>query len=337
MSVRTLPHSTPAPTPTPTPELAFVIPAFNEEATLAETVRRCSAAARRLGLAHEIVVVDDGSSDGTLEVARALIGAHPLRALRLSRNFGKEQALMAGLHAARGGLVVTLDADLQEPLEALDAMLARRAEGFEMVYAVRADRADEGWAKRRATRLFYRLLGLGAQVPIPPDARDFRLMDRRVVDALLALPERDRFMKGLFAWIGFRTAAVPVAMAPRAGGGSKFGPRALARLALTGLTGFTDWPLRVWTGIGFGVAGASILYGFWIALKTLLWGVAPQGWATLAVALFFLGGVQLLSIGVLGEYLSRVFVEVKGRPGYIVAETFGAETAPAAALRRAAS
>jgi glycosyltransferase involved in cell wall biosynthesis len=251
----------------------------------------------------------------------------PVLVLRLSRNFGKEQAMMAGLQRARGRCVAIMDADLQEPIAALETMLRHHAEGFEMVYAVRADRADETRAKRLATRAFYGLMGLGGGAPIPPDARDFRLMDRRVVDALCALPERNRFMKGLFAWVGFRTKAVPVAMAPRGGGTSKFGLGRLVRLALTGVTAFSDWPLRVWTGIGFGLAALSILYGLWIAAETLVMGIDVPGWATLAVAVFFLGGIQLISIGVLGEYLARVFTEVKARPGFIVAEEFEAGNA----------
>ena len=321
--------SLPTQAPAAPPDLSVVIPAFNEEACIAETLRRVSAEVARLGLRGEIIVVDDGSRDATIARARAAETTCPVRVLRLSRNFGKEQAIMAGLHRARGRCVAIMDADLQEPVAALETMLRHHAEGAEMVYAVRADRADETWLKQRATRAFYALMGLGADAPIPPDARDFRLMDRRVVDALCALPERNRFMKGLFAWVGFRTVAVPVAMAPRGGGASKFGLGRLVRLALTGVTAFSDWPLRVWTAIGFGLAALSILYGLWIAVETLLMGIVVPGWATLAVAVFFLGGVQLISIGVLGEYLARVFTEVKARPGFIVAETFEAgEAAP---------
>lgn len=308
--------------------LSVVIPAFNEEACIGETIRRVSAEATRLCLSHEILVVDDGSADATVPNARAAAAAGPLRVIRLSRNFGKEQAIMAGLHRARGAVVAVIDADLQEPLSALETMLGHHRDGYEMVYAVRACRCDEPRVKRHATRVFYWLMGLGTAAAIPPDARDFRLMDRKVVDALCALPERNRFMKGLYGWVGFRTMAVPIEMRPRQGGASKFGLRRLAALALTGITAFTDWPLRVWTGVGFGLAALSIVYGGWIAAKTAIWGVSVPGWSTLAVAIFFLGGVQLISIGVLGEYLARVFTEVKARPGFIVAEEF-AEPGPA--------
>ena len=305
------------------PELSIVIPARDEAACIEATLLAAHGRVRRLVRAHELIVVDDGSGDDTVARAEALAREMPVTVLRLSRNFGKEQAVMAGLAYARGAAVVLLDADLQEPIDALGLMVARWREGWEMVYAVRAHRRDEGRAKRVLTGAFYRLLNLGAEAPIPADARDFRLLDRRVVDALLALPERTRFMKGLFGWVGFRSVALPVELAPRAGGESKFGLHGLWRLAVTGLTAFTSWPLRVWTGIGLGVAVLSLLYGGYLAARTILFGHPLAGWSTLAVGMFLLGGVQLFSIGVLGEYLARDFAEVKGRPGYIVAEVRG--------------
>ncbi len=309
------------------PRLSIVVPAFNEEGSIAEAIKAIDDTAARLVDSHEIILVDDGSTDRTLERAQALCDSYPLRVLRLSRNFGKEQAIMAGLCASNGAQVATLDADMQEPITALEVMLAHLRDGYEMAYAVRAHRRDEGRAKRVLTRAFYRLISWGSDVIIPPDARDFRVMDRKVVDALCALPERNRFMKGLYGWVGFRSIAVPVELQPRATGTSKFGLKGLMRLATTGLTSFTDWPLRVWTGIGFSVAAFSLLYGAWIAAKTLVLGVDVPGWSTLAVGTFFLGGVQLISIGVLGEYLGRVFTEVKARPGYLVAEEISAEQA----------
>ena len=305
------------------PELSIVIPARDEEACLEATLRAAHGRARHLVRSHELIVVDDGSTDRTLARAEALSREMPVTVLRLSRNFGKEQAIMAGLAQARGAAVILLDADMQEPVDAIGAMVARWREGWEMVYAVRAHRHDEGRAKRALSRAFYGLVNLGAEAPIPPDARDFRLLNRRVVDALLALPERTLFMKGLYGWVGFRSIAVPVALAPRAGGASKFGLGGLWRLAVTGLTAFTSWPLRVWTGVGLGVATLSLLYALFLAGRTILFGHPLAGWSTLAVGVFLLGGVQLFSIGVLGEYLARVFAEVKGRPGYIVAEVRG--------------
>lgn len=302
------------------PELSFVIPAFNEEENIAETIRRVEDEARKLVLSHEIIVVDDGSSDRTLECAKEMVRDLPLRVVRLSRNFGKEQAIMAGLETSVGAAVVILDADLQEPLCHLETMMQHRAEGYEVVYAYRAHRDDEPYLKRLFTRTFYKLLNVQSDAYIPPNARDFRLMDRCVVDALCRLPERNRFMKGLYGWVGFRTKALPIELERRAGGTSKFGFRGLFRLALTGMTSFTSWPLRVWTLIGMSIAALSILYGIWILVKTMIFGIDVPGWSTLAVAVFLLGGVQLISIGVLGEYLARVFTEVKGRPGFIIAE-----------------
>jgi len=302
------------------PHLSFVIPAYNEKGNISQTVSRVAAAAHTLVDSFEIIVVDDGSDDGTFDEAKALASDYPVRCLRLSRNFGKEQAIMAGLEASAGAAVVILDADLQEPLCHLETMLRHHCEGFEMVYAVRAQRDDETWRKRTFTRVFYTLLNLGSDTEIPADARDFRLMDRRVVDALCALPERNRFMKGLYGWVGFRTKAIPIELECRTVGTSKFGFRGLFKLGLTGLTSFTTWPLRVWTGIGMGIAILSILFGVWISIRTLIFGIDVPGWSTLIVAVSLLGGVQLISIGVLGEYIARVFTEVKGRPGFIVAE-----------------
>lgn len=310
----------PRPEPRRVVQMSIVIPACNEAANIADTIASVHAEVSRLRIAHEILIVDDGSVDATFAAAVDAAQRAPVRVLRLSRNFGKEQAIMAGLERATGEMVVVLDADMQEPIAALETMLEHYRDGFEMVYAVRAHRRDESVAKRAFAWMFYKLLGVGSEVPIPADARDFRLMDRRVVDALCALPERDRFMKGLYSWVGFRSIAVPIELEPRRNGHSKFSFLGLSRLAVTGLTSFSTWPLRMWTGIGMVVAISSILYGAWITLRTLLFGVDVQGWSTLVVAICLLGGVQLISTGVLGEYLSRVFQEVKRRPGYIVAE-----------------
>ena len=302
------------------PDLSFVIPAHNEAETIAETLRRVATKAMELADQSEILVVDDGSTDATLDIVRSGHWQVPVRLLRLSRNFGKEQAIMAGLRHSTGRAVVILDADLQEPLHYVDTMLERYREGYEIVYAVRAHRDDESWLKRRFTAAFYKFLNTGSEVQIPAGARDFRLMDRKVVDALCALPESNRFMKGLYAWVGFRSLAIQVELEPRGGGSSKFNFARLLHLGMTGLTAFTDWPLRMWTGIGMVLASFSILYGVFLATRTMIFGHDIAGWSTLAVALFFFSGIQLVSIGVLGEYLARVFNEVKGRPGYLIAE-----------------
>lgn len=307
------------------PNLSFVIPALNEEDNIRETLFAVAGEAARLNRSFEIIVVDDGSTDKTYDQVVEMAKEMPILAIRLSRNFGKEQAMCAGLSRSRGDAVVMLDADLQEPISTLSQMLARFEEGYDMVYAVRAHRNDESTAKRVLTGGFYKLLSLGSECDIPSDARDYRIMDRKVVDALLSLPERNKFMKGLFGWVGFRSCAVPIELRPRQAGTTKFGLRRLLRLALTGLTSFSSWPLRIWTLIGFSIATLSMLYSFWIVARTLVWGIDVPGFATITTAIFFLGGLQLMSIGVIGEYLSRVFSEVKQRPGYIVAEEYGSE------------
>ena len=302
------------------PEISIVIPALNEADCIVQTLCAVDGQARSLARSHEIILVDDGSTDDMLARAQTLTHQLPLTTIRLSRNFGKEQAMMAGLAQARGDAVILLDADLQEPVDAMAVMVAHWRAGWDMAYAVRAHRQDESRLKRGLTRAFYRLINAGADAPIPEDARDFRLMDRRVVDALLALPERNRFMKGLYGWVGFRAIPVPVELAPRIDGVSKFGIKNLFRLALTGMTAFTSWPLRVWTSVGLAVSILALGYGGYLGLRTLIFGHDVPGWSTLAVGMFLLGGVQLFSIGVLGEYLARIFTEVKGRPGYIIAE-----------------
>ncbi len=303
------------------PSLSFVVPCYNEEENIASTILEISNEASRLNHSFEIILVDDGSRDRTIDICRTLMNDYPVRVARLSRNFGKEQAISAGLTLAAGDATVILDADLQEPISYLETLIEHWKNGYEMVYAVRADRNDELWFKRSAVRAFYGLLNYATSTRIPPNARDFRLMDRKVVDALVALPERNRFMKGLYSWVGFRTMEIEIELRPRQYGKSKFGAKRLTSLAFTGLTAFSDWPLRVWSWIGLALAALSILCGIWIVMDTLIWGVITPGWASLACAIVFLGGIQLISVGVLGEYVGRIYTEVKARPGYIVAET----------------
>jgi glycosyltransferase involved in cell wall biosynthesis len=312
------------------PEISCVIPAYNEAGNISAAIESVAGEMRRLGRDFEIVVVDDGSTDGCAAEAAAMIGEFPLRVVRLSRNFGKENAMTAGLERARGRAVIVIDADLQEPVSYLEVFLRQWDAGYEMVYGVRADRDDESRLKRWGSRMFYHLLNRHAAMPVPAHVRDFRLMDRKVVDALLSLPERDRFMKGLYSWVGFRSLPVPVRIEPRHGGKSKFNYRRLATLAISGLTSFSDWPLRMWTGVGLVISAMTMLYAGWIALRTLCFGADVPGWASLVVATTFLGGVQILSIGILGEYLGKIFIEVKARPGHIVAEEIGATPEAAA-------
>ena len=304
------------------PQISLVVPAFNEAGNIQVVIEAIANEMVTLGRSHEIIVVDDGSSDGTILEAREMIRRFPVRVVRLSRNFGKEHAITAGLKRAVGEAVILIDADLQEPISYLKTFIAHWDEGFEMVYAVRAHRDDETFLKKHGTRAFYWMLNRMTSVKIPPHGRDFRLMDRKVVDALCALPERNRFMKGLYGWVGFKSMKIPVEIERRHGGVSKFNYRRLFDLAVTGLTSFSDVPLRIWTGIGFVISAFSILYAAFITLRTLIYGSDISGWPTITVAILFLGGIQIFSIGILGEYLSRIFCEVKARPGHIVADEY---------------
>ncbi len=305
------------------PSISCVVPAYNEGEGISHFLKALAPALSALSPQFEIVVVDDGSRDDTCSRVEHLIEQLPLRLVQLSRNFGKETALAAGLAHTSGQVVIIIDADFQHPLALLPDFLQQWRLGYDNVFGLRASREDEAPLKRHLTRLFYRLLSRNAQVDIPPDAGDFRLLDRQVVDALNALPERARFMKGLYAWVGYRSVGIPFQPANRHAGSSTFNFGRLLELAITGMTSFTDMPLRIWSVIGAAISLLAICYAGYETMRTLLFGADIPGWTTLTVAITFLGGVQLLSIGVLGEYVSRIFEEVKQRPLYIVARKLG--------------
>ena len=306
------------------PRISCVLPCFNEAANLRRLLPQLvDLLQRRHGSEWEVVLVDDGSDDDTIAVLEPWTVRPQVRALQLSRNFGKEAALAAGIEHARGDVVVLLDADLQHPLALIETMVERWRAGADVVYAVRSDRRDERWAKRAGTRLFYRMLNFGDRFTVPPDAGDFRLMDRSVVDALLALPERNRFMKGLYAWVGFRAEAIPYVPDARAEGASKFNALRLVGLSLDGLTGFTTWPLRLVSLAGIVQALLAIGYGAWLIADYLVNGNPVSGWTTIVVLLLFFAGMQMVSVGILGEYVARIFQEVKGRPLYVVKRRLG--------------
>jgi len=306
-----------------TPSISCVVPAFNEAQNLPRLLPVLIDQLRLLTNSWEIVIIDDGSSDTTLATLQPWLNGPGVVCLALSRNFGKEAALGAGLDHARGDVVITLDADLQHPVELLAPMLTSWREGSDMVYAVRADRSAESALKRLGARVFYSLMRFGSSIEIPPHAGDFRLMDRCVVDALCALPERTRFMKGLYAWVGYRSSAIEFTPPPRLAGNSGFGVRALFSLAASGITAFSNLPLRLASALGFVLAFIAIAYGMWVMIDHFINGGDVAGWATIVVGLMFFSGVQLLFIGVLGEYLGRVYEEVKLRPRYIVARRLG--------------
>jgi glycosyltransferase involved in cell wall biosynthesis len=314
------------------PHVSAVVPMFNEAENAALFLAALRDQLAAIASAFEIIVVNDGSADATRAETLRVAPACNVLYLELSRNFGKEASLSAGIDAARGDVVVLIDADFQHPVELIPAMLAKWREGYDMVYGVRANRRDEGRVKRAGTAIFYRLLASGSNVDIPPDAGDFRLLDRRVVEALKRLPERTRFMKGLYAWVGFRSTPIEFEVGERAGGKTSYGLRPLARLAFAGITAFTNLPLRAVSGLGFLVSILAIGYGGYVAIERLIIGNPVPGYATIVVSIMLFAGMQLISIGIVGEYLSRVFDEVKQRPNYVVAEI--ADHSPLAAASR---
>ncbi len=306
---------------TANPELTALVPVFNEAANVPALVERLTRVLDGCAASHEIIFVDDGSSDGTLEAIRAAREQdRRIDAISFSRNFGKEVAIAAGLDHARGRAVVILDADLQHPPETIEAMATKWREGYENVYGQRVDRSADAPLRRALTMRFYRLFERFGETALPPGAGDFRLLDRKAVNALIRMRERARFSKGLYAWIGFKSIGVPFVVAERASGESKFSYRKLTRFALDGLMSFSTVPLMVWTFVGVTVSFLSLFAAVYFLLNTLLYGIDVPGYASLIVSISFLSGIQLLSLGVLGEYIGRIFAEVKGRPLYIVSE-----------------
>jgi glycosyltransferase involved in cell wall biosynthesis len=312
--------------------ISIVLPAYNECESLPSVIASVSEVMGQTGFSHEIIVVDDGSSDGTRETVLGLCAEHPnLRYLRFSRNFGKEASLSAGLRAASGDAVILMDSDGQHPPALIPVFLERWRAGFEVVAGVQKSRA-EALLKRRFKRWYYHFMEAGSSVVIPPDAGDFRLLDRKVVNAINALPERNRLMKGLYAWVGFRTEFIPFEAKPRLAGTTKFTWAGLFSLGFTGLTSFTVMPLRLVSVTGVVISISSIFYGLYLLFEHFVHGDHLPGWATLSVGMMFLSGVQLLALGVIGEYLGRTFEEAKQRPIYIIAEDSRlAETSHAAA------
>ena len=306
--------------------LSIVVPFLNEKDTVeafADFARRLTVdVGNRFDLAVEIVLVDDGSTDDSVaRYRRAMAG--DWRIVELSRNFGKEIALFAGMEAARGDFILPMDADLQHSPDLLPRMVEHWRNGAEVVYAVREHRDDESAVKQVGTKLFYSAVNRGVRFRIPEDAGDFRLMDRKVVQALRRLPERNRFMKGLYAWAGFKTVALPYTPHERASGQTSYSTLKLIHFAIDGMTAFTTWPLRTVTLMGLAAAGLAFLYGLWVVLEYFVWGNPVSGWSTLIVCILLFSGLQMLSLGVMGEYVGRIFEEVKHRPVYIVADDCG--------------
>lgn len=301
------------------PALSVVVPAYNEQEVLPEFHRRLTEALAGIAMAWEVVYVNDGSRDATLAVMTGLQAEDPrVAVVNLSRNFGKEIALTAGLDHARGGdAVVVIDADLQDPPEVIPDLIAAWREGFDIVYAQRNTREGETWVKKATAAGFYRVMQrLGGKVQLPPDTGDFRLMSRRAIDALLTLREQHRFMKGLFAWIGFPSRAVRYDRAPRAAGTTKWNYWKLWNFSLEGITSFTVAPLKVATYVGLLTAIGAVIYLGQLLVRTFFFGNPVAGYPSLLAVVLFLGGVQMMMLGIIGEYLGRIFNETKRRPLY---------------------
>lgn len=298
--------------------ISCVVPVYNEETNIQVFIRDLHFSLKNMTNNFEIIIVDDGSKDQTLHQIRTLPSECKVKLLGFSRNFGKEIALTAGIDHCSGEVIVLIDADFQHPIEMIEVFLHQWSDGYDMVYGTRKNRDNESRAKRNFARLFYWLMGKITKIPIPNNAGDFRLMDRKVVDSLKSFHERTRFMKGLFAYVGFKSIAIPYDVRERASGKSSLGFSRLTELAITGITSFSDAPLRVWGFVGFIISVISLLYAIYIMTMTLIFGTDLPGFPTLVVAIIFFGGIQLMSIGILGEYIARIFTEVKQRPNYIV-------------------
>ncbi len=304
------------------PTFSIVVPVYNERESLPELYRRIRAVMEQLGEPWELVLVDDGSTDGSTDLIRRLRDQDPehVRAVILARNFGHQIAVTAGIDYARGKAIVLMDADLQDPPEVIPQLVEKWREGYHVVYAVRKAREGETWFKKTTAALFYRLIRRITEVDIPPDTGDFRLMDRRVVDVLKGMKERHRFIRGMVAWVGFRQTGVPYVRAPRFAGETKYPLRKMLKFAWDAITGFSYVPLQMATYLGFLAAGMAILAIPLVVIARLAGSQAFYGQATTLIAVLFLGGVQLISLGILGEYIGRIYDEVKARPLYVVAE-----------------
>ncbi len=313
----------------PSPTLSVLVPAFNEADNIGPFLARLVPVVEGIGRPFEIVLIDDGSSDQTWArwmAASAQDGR--LRGVRFSRNFGKEIAIAAALDHARGDAAILIDADLQHPPEVIIDFVREWDAGFDVVYGVRQDRDTDSALRRKLTQTFYKLFRTFGEIPLPEGAGDFRLMDRKVVRALRQLGERARFSKGLYAWVGFQAKGVPFTVAERAAGESKFSFGKLFRFAFDGITSFSTLPLQLWTHAGVLMAVPAFAAAIFFLIRTMLYGTDVPGYASLIVSVMFFSGVQLISLGVIGGYIGRIFAEVKRRPLYIVAEESGPDAEP---------
>ncbi|WP_289283134.1 MULTISPECIES: glycosyltransferase family 2 protein [unclassified Methylophaga] len=305
-------------------ELSLLLPVFNEEDVLEPFISKVSAILTDRDITFELIFINDGSTDNTLQILKEQLELNKsIKIINLSRNFGKEQALSAGLDFASGQAAIPIDCDFQDPPELIIDMYEKWKEGFDVVLAKRIDRSSDTSMKRWSSSLFYSIIEKISDVVIPKNVGDFRLIDRKVIDVLKNYPERTRFMKGIFASVGFRQTTVEYIRPERAAGNTSWNYFSLYKLALEGIVSFTSLPLKVWSYLGSLISIFSFMYGFYLIIKTIIFGVDMPGYASLMVVILFMSGLVLLSLGVIGEYLSRIFIEIKQRPIYIVMDKFG--------------
>jgi glycosyltransferase involved in cell wall biosynthesis len=307
-------------------EISIIVPVHNEAAGIDAFFAQLIPVLEGLGTTWEVICINDGSADTTLDLLVELHRRTPaIKVISLSRNFGKDVALSAGFDFACGAAVIPIDADLQDPPELIVPMVAKWREGFDIVFATRKRREGDSWFKRTTARYFYEIFDRITDVPVPHDTGDYRLIDRRVVDVLVRLPERTRFMKGLFAWVGFRQTSVTFDRQPRHAGDTKWNYWRLWNFALDAITSFSSLPLKIWSYLGVAISLFAFLFALFLAGLKIIRGIDLPGYASLMVAVLFFGGVQLISLGIIGEYLARMYSEVKGRPLYLVRDTWGFE------------
>lgn len=308
-----------------TPELSIVVPVYNEEGAIGAFLVKLRTVLASCETVYEVIFIDDGSGDNTFEELLALGRDEEMdiSIIRFARNFGKDIALSAGIDHARGNALVPMDVDLQDPPELLLQMLARWRAGCDMVVAVRESRESDTWLKRKSAHWFYRIIGKVSDTPIISDAGDYRLVDRKIIDVIKRMPEKERFMKGIFAWPGFDTCTIAYARPERAQGDSKWNYWKLWNFALGGIFSFSSFPLRIWTYLGFMIAFCASIYMLYVVFKTLVMGVDVPGYASMTSILLFFSSLNMIGLGILGEYVARIFNEVKNRPLYVVRDMVG--------------
>jgi len=300
--------------------VSIVVPVYNETGSIEPFLDALLSVVEPIDLKFEVIFVDDGSTDQTCDdiLSASKSSRLPIRLIALARNFGKEAALTAGIDAAAGDAIIPMDVDLQDPPEVIPRFVEKWRQGYKVVYGRRIDRANDTWCKRSTASAFYKLFNSMSHAGIPPNSGDFRLIDRAVADALADYPERTRFMKGLLSTVGFKTASVEYKRPPRAMGQSKWNYWKLWNFALDGIFSFSTMPLRIWTYVGACIAGFSFLYAVYIIMETLISGTNAPGYASLITVVLFIGGIQLISLGIIGEYIGRIFIETKKRPIYTI-------------------